>query len=89
MEIPIEPTSVSFTATKLYYDIKALAPNQYVEINAFLAEESGNRIKRYALRMDQPTYSEWGTDDTFLIDWIKAQVLSPPPPPPATPEPQP
>lgn len=85
MEIPIEPTTVSFVVAKLYYDIKTLMANEYVEINAYLAEASGNRIKRMLLKMEQPTYSEWGNDDQFLMDWIKAQVFPPTPPPPPEP----
>ena len=91
MEIPIEPTIVSFEIAKLYYDIKSLVANEYVEINAYLAEASGNRIKRMLLKMEQPTYNEWGDDDQFLIDWIKAQVCAPllTPSPEPVPEPVP
>lgn len=73
MEINVEPTNVSFNITKVTYEIRKLIPNQSCEISAFLTESNGNRVKRFNLVLGQPEYDMWGTDDTFLINWICSQ----------------
>ena len=70
MDIKINASTVSFTATSLTYKIDELYPNKTCKIIAYLVESNGNRIKRYDLQMHEHEYSEWGTDDNYLIDWI-------------------
>lgn len=84
MDILIEPTAVSFTANRISYEITRLVPNEYCNINAFLLEPNGNRIRRYQLTLAQPEYNKWSDDDSFLINWICIQcgVKRLPPPPP-------
>lgn len=85
MDILIEPTTVSYSANRLSYEITRLVANEYCIINAFLLEPNGNRIRRYQLTLGQPEYNQWGEDDTFLINWICTQCgvspLQPPSPP--------
>jgi len=60
--------------TKLKYYIQAVYPNVKAVISAFLYTEDFTQNKNISLELTQPEYSEWGTDDSFILDWVLQQV---------------
>lgn len=47
--------------------------NYNAVVSAVLTNEEGLNIT-YNLLMDQPTYEQWGSDDTFVENWVLNQL---------------
>jgi len=74
--IEIEPLSVpqpDIVYTRMRYYIEQVLPNVSASVNVFLYSD-GNEHKRIGLVLEQPEYSNWGVDDSFIVDWIIAKL---------------
>jgi hypothetical protein len=68
---PIIMNSISITVTEIELNVKA-------NIRVIFYDNEFNSIKTEYLVLQQPDYSNWGTDDQFIINWTLQQLgLSP------------
>jgi hypothetical protein len=73
IEDVVEPQS-PIVYTELIYDIYSITPNTCAKISATLFTKDKEHRKDYLLELSQPEYSNWGTDDSFIQDWVLAQL---------------
>ena len=60
--------------TKLRYFIQAVYPNEKAVLAVLLFTEDLEQKKSFHLELKQPEYASWGSDDSFIIDWILRQL---------------
>jgi hypothetical protein len=64
---PIIMSSVNITVTEIDLNTKA-------NIRVIFYDNDYNSIKTEYLVLEQPDYSNWGTDDQFIVDWTLQQL---------------
>ena len=67
LQEPIIMNSVSITVMDIELNVKA-------NIRVIFYDNEYNSIKTEYLVLQQPDYSNWGTNDQFIIDWSLQQL---------------
>jgi len=67
--VPLIVPQPDIVYTRLRYNIEQVIPNVSASVSAFLYTD-GNEYKRVGLILEQPEYNRWGTDDSFIVNWI-------------------
>jgi hypothetical protein len=70
---PIVETAVRIIVTNVILNVSA-------SIDAQILDSNSNIIEVKHLLLEQPDYSNWGTDDEFIVNWVLQQLgLTPKP----------
>jgi hypothetical protein len=72
--VVIEPTTKVTVINKMIIKRVEVILNQYAEITIDLFDESDKYVSSKFLIMSDEDYANWGSDDTYLIDWVKTHL---------------
>ena len=72
----IVPSTQTTTSVVTSFSVNCVSLNLFngatFSVNTF--DVNNNLIKRQNLIMDQTTYNEWQSNDTFVINWVATQL---------------
>ena len=76
MSVKIEPFVVTNTYTYTYALISVVAVRlgESADITVELFDKVGGQRDIRYLVLSQPEYSQWGSDDQFIVNWSLAQI---------------
>jgi hypothetical protein len=76
MESLTTPISVTSIKTIYYFTVQnvVVALNSYACINVALFDVSSNPIGNKSFVLDNPNYILWGSNDTYIVDYVKSQI---------------
>ncbi len=77
-EFPIYPNIKlpQQTVVAFNYRINGIKLFEYLDITVYLLDERGQILDNKILKMEGEDYKNWSTDDSYVIQWIKKQILS-------------
>ena len=64
--VPTKGTAVKLNIRVVYYEIGGTRASFYWEAQT----ESGFIVLEGNLTMESPELDSWGTDDTYVVDWV-------------------
>lgn len=68
--IPIKPKSWELTATNLRVYISNYKLSESANITVLLLDNEDKILKKEMLVIDGDEFSNWGTDDRYIILWV-------------------
>lgn len=60
--------------TKLTIDITCVKIGVSADILAQLYSSDLSIVQSHSLKLEQPDYALWGTDDSFIVSWVLSQL---------------
>jgi hypothetical protein len=76
-EIPIQPVikpqdPIIYNSVSI--NITGIVLNECAYIQVLLYSDDKSKVDNKALTLTQPDYSNWGSNDQFIIDWVFQQL---------------
>lgn len=59
------------------YQVTKIQLFEYIDITVYLFDYRGHTLDIRLLRMENQDYKNWGSDDNYVINWIKNKLSSP------------
>lgn len=67
--VPVEKPQSPIIETALRVVVTSLDLGVSASIDAQLLNADGSIVEVVSLKLEQPDYSYWGTDDQFVVNW--------------------
>jgi hypothetical protein len=76
MSVKIEPFVVTntYTYTNALINVTTVRLGESADITVELFDKVGGQRDIRNLVLSQPEYSQWGSDDQFIVNWSLAQI---------------
>ena len=72
--VPVEKPQLPITETSVIIIVLNVDLGISANIDAQLLNAEGSIVEVKSLKLEQPDYSLWGTDDEFVVNWTLQQL---------------
>jgi hypothetical protein len=72
--VPVEIPQLPIVETAVRVIVLSVDLGVSASIDAQILDSAGVVVEVKHLKLEQPDYSQWGTDDEFVVNWTLAQL---------------